>query len=109
MGSGRRAKRLVLGLQEEEESSVSDEEDRMLLRRSQVRTASWWASDLAPALDSSILSLTASLPALRRVPREASESLATCLLVSLEAPEVISLTFSPAALTVLRTRESGVE
>jgi hypothetical protein len=44
---------------------------------------------------SSILSEAASLAALARVPRDASESLATFLLASLEAPEVASLTLSP--------------
>lgn len=59
---------------------------------------------LTPALDSSILSPTASLAASARVPREALESLATFLLASLEAPEVASLTLSPTTVERLVTR-----
>lgn len=43
---------------------------------------------------SSILSPRASLAALARVPSEASESLATCLLASFEVPDTVSLTLS---------------
>ena len=49
-------------------------------------------------VDSSSLSLAASLAAEALVPRDASESFATFLLASLEAPEVSSEALSPTTV-----------
>ena len=58
---------------------------------------------------SSILSEAASLAAEARVPMDALSSLATFLLASLEAPEVISLALSPTTAKGLADEDGDGE